>query len=121
MKRSAKRLSYLSSLRVIFFILIAIAQTAHGKAVKILPLGDSWTEGVGHHVSYRYDLWFNLIEAGFDVDFVGNKNNTFNGPNLDLYPEYLNGFDRDHQGQRHFAFIQHFAAKALPVDLLETL
>jgi len=97
--RPEKRFSCLSSLWVIFFILLAIAQSAHGQAVKILPLGDSYTEGVRAHVSYRYDLWFDLIEAGFDVDFVGGKSNTFDSPDLDLYPKYMTTFDRDHQGQ----------------------
>jgi len=57
--------------------------------VKILNLGDSWTQDFGNHVSYRYDLWFKLMDAGFDVDFVGNQRNTADGPSLDLYPEYL--------------------------------
>jgi acyl-CoA thioesterase-1 len=88
---------FLSPLWVIFITLLAVAQSTHAQAVKILPLGDSWTEGVRHHVSYRYDLWFKLIDAGFDVDFVGSKRNTFDGPDLDLYPEYLTTFDRNHQ------------------------
>ena len=96
--RPALRSSYLSSPCLIFLILLAIAQYAHAQPVKILPLGNSWTEGVNHHVSYRYDLWFGLIDAGFDVDFVGIKNDTFDDLNLDLYPKYLTEFDRDHQG-----------------------
>ncbi len=100
--RPASCCSCLSSLWVIFFILLTVAQSAHGQAVKILSLGDSWTEGVGHHVSYRYDLWFKLIDAGFDVDFVGNKRNTFDGPDMDLYPKYLTEFDRDHQADAGF-------------------
>lgn len=96
--RPAKRCSCLSSLRVIFFLLLTIAQPVLAQPVKIMPLGDSYTEGVSHHVSYRYDLWFTLIDAGFDVDFVGSKRNTFDGPDLDLYPKYLTEFDRDHQG-----------------------
>jgi len=95
--RPALRSSYLSSPCLIFLILLAIAQYAHAQPVKILPLGDSWTEGVNGHVSYRYDLWFDLIDAGYDVDFVGSKNDTFDDPNLDLYPKYLTEFDRDNQ------------------------
>jgi lysophospholipase L1-like esterase len=97
--RPATRFSCLSSLWVVFFILLAVAQSAHGQAVKIMPLGDSLTSGHRHFVSYRYDLWFDLIDAGFDVDFVGYLKNTADGPNLDRYPEYLTTFDRDHQGQ----------------------
>ena len=98
LNRPATRFSCLSSLWVIFFILLVVAQSAHGQAVKILPLGDSWTDGIKHHVSYRYDLWFKLIDAGFDVDFVGSKRTTYDDPDLDLYPKYLTEFDRDHQG-----------------------
>ena len=82
----------------ILFILLAIAQSAHGQAVKIMHLGDSLTSGHRGYVSYRYDLWFDLIDAGFDVDFVGNLTRTYDGPNLDWYPEYLTTFDRDHSG-----------------------
>jgi len=102
LNQPATRCSRLSSLWVIFFILLVVAQSAHGQAVKILPLGDSWTDGVKHHVSYRYDLWFKLIDAGFEVDFVGNKKITFDGPDLDLYPKYLTEFDRDNEGHAGF-------------------
>ncbi len=96
--RPATRFSCLSSLWVVFFMLLAVAQAAHGQAVKIMPLGDSLTSGHRSYVSYRYDLWFDLIDAGFDVDFVGNLKNTYHDPNLDWYPEYLATFDRDHSG-----------------------
>ena len=92
-----KRFSRLSSLWVISFILLVLAQSAHGQPVKIMPFG-TWTAGLNGYVSYRYDLWFNLIDAGFDVDFVGNKMNPGGGVKMDLYPDYLTGFDRDHQG-----------------------
>ena len=95
--RPTTRFSCLSSLSVIFFTLLVLAQSAHGQAVKIMPFG-SWTAGTIHHVGYRYDLWFNLIDAGFDVDFVGGRRSTGDGPDLDLYPEYQTSFDRDHQG-----------------------
>lgn len=82
----------------ILFILLAVAQTAYGQAVKIMPLGDSWTSGHRGYVSYRYDLWFNLVDAGFDVDFVGELKNTYDETNLGLYPNFLTTFDRDHSG-----------------------
>ncbi len=95
--RPVIRSSCLSPLWVIFLTLLAVAQPVLAQPVKIMPFG-VWTEGIAHHVTYRYDLWFNLIDAGFDVDFVGSKRNTTDGPNLDLYPKYLTEFDRDHQG-----------------------
>jgi len=85
---------------VVFFILLAVAQPVLAEPVKIMPFG-TWTAGLEQNVSYRYELWFQLVEAGFDVDFVGSKRNTGNGfPDLDLYPKYLAGFDRDHLGLR---------------------
>jgi len=85
-------------LRSILLTLLMVAEAAFGEAVKIMPLGDSWTSGHGGYVSYRYDLWFDLVDAGFDVDFVGNLTNTYHETDLDLYPRYLTDFDRDHAG-----------------------
>jgi len=82
---------------VIFLILLTVAQPVLAESVKILPFG-AWTAGRDGYVSYRYDLWFKLNEAGFDVDFVGNSRDPGGGVNMDRYPEYLTGFDRDHQG-----------------------
>jgi lysophospholipase L1-like esterase len=82
---------------MIFLTLLAVAQPVLAQPVKIMPFG-TWTEGRDNHVSYRYDLWFNLTEAGYDVDFVGSKRDTLDSPNLDLYPKYFTGFDRNHEG-----------------------
>jgi acyl-CoA thioesterase-1 len=87
----------LSPLWVIFITLLAVAQPVLAEPVKIMPFG-SWTEGTRKHVSYRYDLWFNLVDAGFDVDFVGTNRNAGGGVDLNKYPEYWTSFDRDHQG-----------------------
>lgn len=101
-------------------LLTAVSTNALGQPVKIMPFGDSWTHGYGNHVSYRYDLWFLLAEAGFDVDFVGGNNETVEGPDLDLYPLYLTEFDRDHQGSSGYrtdmlaVFAKSVAAKHLP-------
>jgi len=82
----------------ILFILLAVAQTVYGQAVKIMPLGDSLTSGYNHYASYRYDLWFNLVDAGFNVDFAGDLNDTYDGVRSSWYPEYWTTFDRDHSG-----------------------
>lgn len=89
--------SCLSPLWLLAFTLLAVAQPVLAEPVKILPLG-TWTAGLDGYVSYRYDLWFKLTDAGFDVDFVGNKKDPGGGVDMDKYPEYLTGFDRDHQG-----------------------
>ncbi|WP_406684591.1 SGNH/GDSL hydrolase family protein [Seonamhaeicola sp. MEBiC1930] len=53
-------------------------------------LGDSITHGEPH--SYRYDLWKYMINAGWDVDFLGtvkdiNEYATYKGQNFDLNHE----------------------------------
>jgi acyl-CoA thioesterase I len=64
--------------------------------VKIMPLGDSITQGDAQHASYRRTLWRLLQEGGFRTDFVGSQREGFGGgpPNPD--------FDQDHEG--HWGF-----------------
>ncbi len=60
----------------------------------ILPLGDSITQSNADHLSYRYWLWEDLVDAGYEFDFVGSLNGHFSGT-----PNYPNpDFDRDHEG-----------------------
>ncbi|MCH2199433.1 MAG: hypothetical protein MK081_11695 [Flavobacteriales bacterium] len=61
---------------------------------KIMPFGASRVEGARpDYESYRYELWKQLIDGGWEFDFIGNE--------LDdaSYPNYNNlSFDGDHQG-----------------------
>lgn len=67
--------------------------------IRIMPLGDSLTQGIGEQVGYRYPLYYNLQSGGLNVDFVGSLNTTFNGtPDPSAYPNYNTTFDRDHEG-----------------------
>lgn len=71
--------------------------TLSASTLKIMPLGDSITQGDGNHRSYRYFLWKKLLSAGVDSDFVGSQQNNFNGD--PEWPDYLGqAFDRDHEG-----------------------
>src|SRR5690242_163633 len=45
--------------------------------VRVMPLGDSITEGTQVPGGYRIGLWQRLAAAGYRVDFVGSQ---FNGP-----------------------------------------
>lgn len=48
-----------------------------GQTPKIMPLGDSITEGFEEYlISYRRDLWHMLDQSGYSVDFVGTKADT---------------------------------------------
>lgn len=60
--------------------------------VKIMPLGDSITQGNRTYPSYRRPLWHALQQAHYPVNFVGGKmlNKAGLAPYLD--------FDLDHQG-----------------------
>ncbi len=55
--------------------------------VRVMPLGDSITDGFNVPGGYRIDLWRRMAAAGNAVDFVGSG---FNGP--------ANLGDHDHEG-----------------------
>lgn len=73
---------------------------AVGAQTRILPLGDSITQGGQSHASWRHALHQQLTGAGYHIDFVGTQSQIFGGdpPNLTWYPNYLTTFDRDHEG-----------------------
>jgi lysophospholipase L1-like esterase len=54
---------------------VAVAESNGG--VRVMPLGDSITEGTQVPGGYRNGLWQRLSTAGYRVDFVGTQ---FNGP-----------------------------------------
>ncbi|MFO7933421.1 MAG: GDSL-type esterase/lipase family protein [Bacteroidales bacterium] len=63
---------------------------------KILPLGNSITQAdisKDGANSYRRNLWNKLMNAGYEVDFVGSLNTDRNG-----YPFPDPNFDHDHEG-----------------------
>jgi len=66
---------FLISLMFLGYILAGAA----GSEIRIMPLGDSITEGYGSTSSdgyngYRKPLYLNLTAAGYNVDFVGGEN-----------------------------------------------
>ncbi|MDJ0573285.1 MAG: GDSL-type esterase/lipase family protein [Pleurocapsa sp. MO_192.B19] len=65
--------------------------------IRIMPLGDSITQGDNERNTYRRPLWQKLQEADFNtVDFVGSQTENSNGPNPN--PD----FDLDHEGHSGF-------------------
>ena len=82
-------------------------------AVRIMPLGDSITQGEHVEQGYRRGLWLKLNAAGFDVDFVGSLDTPHMGPGSGDY-------DQDHEGHwgwtadRILASISGWAAQADP-------
>ncbi|TAG10375.1 MAG: hypothetical protein EAZ42_04045 [Verrucomicrobia bacterium] len=70
---------------------------------RVMPLGDSITQGYNGFASYRYWLWQSLQAEGRSVDFVGPWSNVFGGDNASIpfpaiYSNYYTTFDRDHAG-----------------------
>lgn len=61
-------------------------------ATKIMPLGDSITEGWPDAQSYRYDLYNMLAQAGYSVDMVGSQTGNYNKNSI------LNNLDQNHEG-----------------------
>ena len=61
--------------------------------INITTVGDSVTQAESGRDSYRADLWDLLIDAGYDIDFVGSENKTKD--NTD-FPD--SSFDPDHEG-----------------------
>jgi lysophospholipase L1-like esterase len=70
----------------VFFHPVAAAAESNG-GTRVMPLGDSITEGTQIPGGYRIGLWQRLASAGYRVDFVGTQ---FNGP--------AGLGDHDHQG-----------------------
>lgn len=81
----------------IALLLLLAAQSGAADSVRIMPVGGFDTEGYGGFASYRYDLWFLLRDAEYDVDFVGRRTSTYVGVQVDRYPNYEE-FDRNHEG-----------------------
>jgi hypothetical protein len=90
-----RKRAWLISFVVFVFFHHVILISAAGAIIRIMPLGDSITEGStsgepdpNFQESYRLDLWDQLVNAGYDVDFVGSLNAGSSIP----------GFDPDHEG-----------------------
>ena len=62
---------------------------------KIMPMGASRVQGLTPWFeSYRFYLWKDLIDGGWDFDYIGTEKETGS------YPNYENlSFDPDHQGK----------------------
>ncbi|MFT5121387.1 MAG: acyl-CoA thioesterase-1 [Kiritimatiellia bacterium] len=85
---------------------------------KIMPLGDSITQGGRTHSSYRRSLWKNLYAAGYYVDFVGSRGRNGRGE------VNASDFDPDHEGHsawtagRVLGYLDEWAGAATPESVL---
>lgn len=86
--------------RIIIFCLFIFSSLAQDKAVRILPLGDSITQGGKkdrQEYTYRYPLFGLLKDAKVNFDFIGSMKT---GLHSDAkWPAYKGeNFDLDHEG-----------------------
>jgi acyl-CoA thioesterase-1 len=68
------------------------AQGPPAATIRVMPLGDSITEGKDGSATYRYWLQRELERSGLQVDFVGSRSGVFHGR-----PRFAD-FDPDHEG-----------------------
>jgi len=104
-------------MRCLLLLLLTCLTVARAEPVKILPLGDSITEG-GGQICYRPALAKRLKDAGHDVAFVGPKeapaglrHGGYGGKNAEQIAKLYAGFHAStpadivliHAGHNHFA------------------
>ena len=71
---------------------------------KIMPLGASRVQGLTPlFESYRFELWKDLIDGGWDFDYIGTETETGSYPNYEGL-----SFDPDHQGKMSWTSEQIF-------------
>jgi GDSL-like lipase/acylhydrolase family protein len=65
--------------------------------MRILPLGNSITQGDSEHMGWRYHLWQSLLDSNALFDMVGSMVDAHDGN--PVWPDYQGvPFDRDHEG-----------------------
>ena len=74
--------------------------------LRIMNLGSNEVVGNDGYASYRYDFWFRLLDAGYDVDFVGRIDTDRDLPSEFSYPRYFEDYDRDYQAYYNRAILE---------------
>ncbi|TCC00355.1 GDSL family lipase [Micromonospora zingiberis] len=90
MRTRARWLAMIAAFGLVALGVATVPGTAGAESnggVRVMPLGDSITEGTQIPGGYRIGLWQRLVNGRYTVDFVGSQ---FNGP--------ASLGDRDHQG-----------------------
>lgn len=95
--RAARRLAAAAGAMVIAVTLFVsgVANAQSNGGVRVMPLGDSITDGFNVPGGYRVELWQSLVGGGYTVDFVGSQSNG---------PASLG--DRDHEGHSGWTISQ---------------
>jgi len=88
-------------------LLLCTGKLQADENIKILPLGDSITQGTFKQPSYREALWLMLQEHGINVDFVGSHQELYGSSE-----NVTSDFDQDHEG--HWGWEVNQIVDALP-------
>lgn len=76
----------------IIFLALSPEVARSENLIRIMPLGDSITQGDKNYNSYRRLLWKQLYNEGYNFDFVGSTQQNFMGA------PPVSDFDLDHEG-----------------------
>ncbi|TQM78704.1 lysophospholipase L1-like esterase [Saccharothrix saharensis] len=95
MKRRQMLASAAAALTLVAAAVVAVGTAQADSGVKVMPLGDSITDGFNVPGGYRVDLWRKLVAGGRTVDFVGSMTNG---------PTSLG--DRNHEGHSGWTIAQ---------------
>ncbi len=103
-----------ASLPGIALALATSAALAADPPLRILPLGDSITQGSSRAASYRYPLWTKLVDEGSEVDFLGSERTVYGGQDPKWPDHRGKTFDSDHEGHWGWTTDEILAEDALP-------
>jgi lysophospholipase L1-like esterase len=98
MARRARWVAAASAATAALAAMVFATGTAHAESnggVRVMPLGDSITDGYNVAGGYRIDLWQKLAAGGYRIDFVGSQSNG---------PSSLG--DHDHEGHSGWTIAQ---------------
>jgi lysophospholipase L1-like esterase len=79
----------------VFLLLFLLWAGANAAILRIMPLGDSITDGYTIPGGYRVPLCQMLIDAGYSVEFVGSMTDNNRAPFYDLHHEGHSGYRID--------------------------
>ena len=83
------RLAILTFIATGMFCALAVHAQTQNPSIRIMPLGDSITDGSPTPGGYRYPLYVALTNAGYNVDYVGT---------LTINPTNALGLEVNHEG-----------------------
>jgi len=98
MNRTGRRTALAVAGAMVAAAAVLFAGTASAESnggVRVMPLGDSITDGFNVPGGYRIELWQKFVAGGYKIDFVGSQ---FNGP--------ASLGDHDHEGHSGWTIAQ---------------